>query len=163
MGEFVSGAHSGTVVSNHRSSLIPHRQRLQSPRPGGGDLDYVRLGDSAVEVSRICLGTSTFGTEGDDGTGATDRETSHEDLEEARDRGLPTRESHRALTRGYPLTRSRTGGCPRFHTPDTRRFPPRPSCHSGHTPGRRSAPCPRTPARRPYVTPRPSQWVAGAL
>lgn len=51
-------------------------------------MEYVRLGNTGMEVSRLCLGTWMFGTEGEDGVVATDREEAHEILDAAWDRGI---------------------------------------------------------------------------
>lgn len=51
-------------------------------------MEYVRLGRSGVEVSQLCLGTWMFGTEGQDGTVATDREEAMEVLDAAWDAGI---------------------------------------------------------------------------
>ena len=52
-------------------------------------MEYVTLGDSGVEVSRLCLGTWMFGTESPEtGAVATDREQAHDILDAAWDRGI---------------------------------------------------------------------------
>jgi aryl-alcohol dehydrogenase-like predicted oxidoreductase len=51
-------------------------------------MDYVRLGGSGLEVSKLCLGTWMFGTENEDGVVATDREQAHELLDAAFERGI---------------------------------------------------------------------------
>jgi aryl-alcohol dehydrogenase-like predicted oxidoreductase len=50
-------------------------------------MEYVRLGGSGVEVSRLCLGTWLFGTEVD-GEVVTDREEAHDLLDAAWERGI---------------------------------------------------------------------------
>lgn len=51
-------------------------------------MEYVRLGQSGLEASQLCLGTWMFGTESEDGVVATDREEAHELLDAAWDHGI---------------------------------------------------------------------------
>jgi len=51
-------------------------------------MEYVRLGGTGLEISRLCLGTWMFGTESEDGVVATDREQAHDLLDAAWDRGI---------------------------------------------------------------------------
>jgi aryl-alcohol dehydrogenase-like predicted oxidoreductase len=51
-------------------------------------MEYVRLGESGVEVSTLCLGTWMFGTELEDGVEATDRDAAHRILDAAWDAGV---------------------------------------------------------------------------
>ena len=50
-------------------------------------MEYVRLGSTGLTVSRLCLGTWRFGRE-TDGVVETDRETAHELLDAAHERGI---------------------------------------------------------------------------
>lgn len=51
-------------------------------------MEYVRLGDTGVEVSKLCLGTWLFGTETEDGIVVTDKEEAHNLLDAAWDHGI---------------------------------------------------------------------------
>lgn len=51
-------------------------------------MEHVILDGTGLEVSRLCLGTWMFGTEGVDGTIATDRQQAHQILDAAFDRGI---------------------------------------------------------------------------
>lgn len=51
-------------------------------------MEYVRLGDSGVEVSQLCVGTWMFGTETEEMGVVTDREEAHEVLDAAWDAGI---------------------------------------------------------------------------
>lgn len=51
-------------------------------------MEYVRLGNTGLEVSQLCLGTWLFGTETEDGELVTNREQAHRLLDEAWDRGI---------------------------------------------------------------------------